>query len=98
MQNKPDQTVPVENQLEAMLADIKPQPTARFYHKMQAAPWVKAAAPDKSRLSRSWKPTARFIWGLVALVFTLMFLAVVFIPSVRAVARQIINSFIFEQS
>jgi len=94
----PHQDVPVEHQIEKMLGEIKPQPTARLSNIMAEAPWVQSVPAEKIRYFRSWKAARKYVWGTVAFILMLLVVSVLFIPSFRAVARQIIYSFIFEPS
>ena len=98
MDNNQKKMIPDEQQIEAMLGQIKPQPSARFYQRMQTAPWTKPAQPARQKSTRRWKSPGRYAWGLAIMLFLLVALSVAFIPSFRAVARQIIYSFIFEPS
>ena len=95
MEKMPFSKVPDENQIEAMLSEIKPMPTPRLESMMRHAPWQKTV-PAGSR--GAWKPTRRLAWGLAGLVLVVLFLSVLFIPSVRGIARQIIYNYLFAPS
>ena len=88
----PNHHIPDEEELEAMLGRIKPKPGTRFSDKMSSAPWFSDALTGETRKRKS---TRRYVWGTFAFVVVLLFLAIVFIPSVRVIARQIIYSFIY---
>ncbi len=98
MDKIPDQNVPEESQIERMLGEIKPQPTTRLDSLMQNAPWIQASEVEKSKAPKVSKPTVRYLWATIGAAALLLLLAVLFIPSIRAIARQIINSFIYAPS
>lgn len=94
MGNSPYQKTPDEFEIEEMLSHIRPQPTLRFYNRMRTAPWLRTIS-SKARTSISyWKPARKYLWGLIALIVIIAVIGVAFIPSVRAIARQIFYSFI----
>ena len=89
---------PDEVQIETMLRQFEPQPTTRFNQKLRHAPWLKSLPNDKVQLNKSIKSRRMLIWGVAGFIFVLALVSISFIPSVRAVARQIINSFVSEPS
>jgi hypothetical protein len=88
------QDAPEEIMIESMLQQYKPQPTARFYRKIQNAPWMTITPNERAGSINSIKPIPRLIWGIVALLLILVIIGISFIPPVRTVARQIFFSFI----
>lgn len=95
MGKQPKPELPDEDQIEALLSQFKPHPSPRFERMMRGAPWIEATSPSTSGASRSWLPRRKYAWAMTAGLLVVFLLAVLFIPSVRAIARQIINSFIF---
>ncbi len=86
--------LPTELMLASMLGQFQPLPTARFYSNIQNTPWMtKDSNVRISSIART-KPFPRLIWGLVVVMLILVFISISFIPSINAIARQIIFSFI----
>jgi hypothetical protein len=94
MEQNPNQNAPDENKIEEMLSHFKPQPTLRFQNKMNTAPWQRLFSDKTSSSITERKPAHRLIWGLIALVLMTGVLGIASIPPIRAIARQIIFSFI----
>jgi hypothetical protein len=94
MNNRSHQKTIDEMKIEEMLSHFKPEPTLRFYNKMSTAPWKISILSSKPGNIPNRKSSHRLIWGLIALLFMIGVLGITFIPSVQAVARQIIYSFI----
>lgn len=90
----PNRDAPDEIQIETMLSRFKPQPTARFYRKMNNAPWSTTTFGERIRSAYPAKPIRRWIWGMAAILLILAVAGLSFIPSVRAIAHQIFYSFI----
>jgi hypothetical protein len=85
-------TTPDEEQLAELLSRFKPVPTDQFYARMNNAPWIKST-PTKNKVSLTIN-SRRLAWGLVIVLVLCLVMGVLFIPSVRVIARQIIYSFI----
>lgn len=83
-----------ENELGSLLSRFKPLPSDRFTNRMLSAPWrMNSTAPVSNTLARKiYSP--RLVWAICLLLFTLLVVASLAIPQVRAIARQIIYSFI----
>ena len=95
MEKTPLTKVPDESQIEAMLSEIKPLPSTRLGSMLRGAPWQKTI---HARKQGTWKPTHRLAWGLAGFVVVALFLSVLFIPSVRGIARQIIYNYLIAPS
>jgi len=95
MEKTPLTEVPDESQIEAMLSEIKPIPSARLESMLRDAPWRKSVPAGRPL---TWKPTRKLAWGLAGFVLILLFLSVLLIPSVRGIARQIIYNYLFAPS
>ncbi len=94
MNTPPKLNVPDENQIEGMLRRFRPEPSPRFHQRMQTAPWQSSRfAPDPNRYIRRLS-SPRLVWGLAIVLVVFLLGAVILIPPVRAIARQIIYSFI----
>ncbi len=88
---------PDETEIEGMLSRIKPQPTARFSRMMKPAPWNRV--PVKNVPSYRASMSERNVtWVLVTLIVMTLTGAILFIPSVKAVANQIFHSFLHAPS
>jgi hypothetical protein len=78
---------PEEKEIERLLAGIKPRPSARFYRKMQSAPWIR---PDQAR--------GRFLGiprlALTAFAVLVLVFALLAFPAVRTTADQIMHFFL----
>jgi hypothetical protein len=83
-----------ENEIDSLLKRFKPQPSQRFYQRMQAAPWqnLMIEQPSSSKVRR--KTRLRLAWSLAILLVIILVSSAILIPPVRAIARQIIYSFI----
>jgi len=90
--------MPDDNQIIELLGRFAPFPSADFNEKMEKAPWMKTASSKKARLFSSNTSTRRWLFGTAVLIALFTFIGLSFSPSIRAVARQIIYSFISEQS
>jgi hypothetical protein len=91
--DKPDYT-----QIERWLSEFKPQSSIRFYTRMKKAPWVKKTFDKRVFLDNDAAPARKMLLGMTLILLILVLIGILFIPSVRAVARQIIYSFIYAPS
>jgi hypothetical protein len=94
----PHPHTPDEIHIIEMLGRFAPNPSAHFNEKMTKAPWIKKGSKGKTRYFSSTKPAHRWFFGIAALMALVVFIGLLISPSIRAVARQIIYSFISEQS
>ena len=94
MKSPPDKNPPDENEIEGLLSRFKPVPSSRFYRRMKAATWRNLTFAPNSVPHARWMPAPRLIWGLAILLMILLAGAIGLIPPIRAIARQIIYSFI----
>ncbi len=94
MDKSPYQNAPTEFEIEEMLSSIRPQPTTRFYNRIRIAPWLRPSSSTVLNSLAYWKPARRLVLGLIVLFLIIAMLGIAFIPSVRAIARQIFYSFI----
>jgi hypothetical protein len=78
--------LPSEEEIEALLSQIKPRPGRRFYQIMQRSPWEKPGFRFPDQLARSLAVTAFIVIVILGVTFT--------IPSVQAAARQLMHYFI----
>jgi hypothetical protein len=92
--NNPEQPESDVSQIEGLLGRFQPQPSPRFYHKMSMAPWMKTSPKEKPGISRDWMPSRRLAWGLAALLLIITLFGFSLYPPLRAIARQIMFSFI----
>jgi hypothetical protein len=95
---KSNSDVPDDLQIIEMLGRFSPTPSVRFYKKMEKAPWMNTGSTEKGRSFPLATFPRRLWWGLAAVIIFFAFIGLSFFPPVRAVARQIIFSFISEQS
>jgi hypothetical protein len=77
---------PSEEQIMALLSQIKPRPSKRFYQKMEHAPWEGRRFWFTHWVLRPLVVTAFIITIVLGATFT--------IPSVKATARQLLNYFL----
>jgi hypothetical protein len=91
---------PEEEQIAAWLADFKPQPSARFYQRMESAPWVKTSrAAKKVKNQPGWiarlsgAPSLRIAAAAAALL-AFIIIGTLASPALRAVAQQLMHFFI----
>jgi hypothetical protein len=89
---------PDDNQIIELLSRFAPVPSARFTEKMENAPWKLKVSQQKQRLFNYSKPKLRGLIGIAIIISILAIISLSFFPSVQAVARQIIYSFISESS
>jgi hypothetical protein len=94
MSPSPNKISPDETEIEGLLSRFKPQPSQRFYQKMKETPWHRKLPDQELPLRVSYKPKRRLLWGLASMIFIFLVIAIMLIPPVRAIARQIIYSFI----
>jgi hypothetical protein len=90
----PEQPELDSSQLEELLNRFQPQPSPRFYHRMSTAPWTKISPQEKINIFRNWKPSRRLVWGMAALLLIITLFGFSLYPPLRAIARQIMFSFI----
>jgi hypothetical protein len=89
-----DDHIPDVDRIETLLGRFKPQPTFRLHQKVASAPWHSSTYP-KAKVFSPRQRTARYLsWGFALLVIILLIGVISFVPPVRAIARQIIFSFI----
>jgi hypothetical protein len=77
---------PSEEEIEALLSQIKPLPGKRFYQRMEHAPWEKRGLRFGAQTLRRLAIAAFLIFVVVSATFT--------IPSVQAAARQLLRFFV----
>jgi hypothetical protein len=94
MDNNPIHNIPDETKIEEMLSQFTPQPTPRFYNMMSAAPWQRRTSFGVPRTSINMKLGLKLFWGLAVLGIVLAIAVIIFIPSVRVTANQIIHLFL----
>lgn len=85
--------IPDINQIEEMLTHFSPQPTNRYYRKMQKKPWLVISQGHKY-LFNSKQPYQKIIWASVISLVVVVLVSATFFPTLRVIARQIIYSFI----
>jgi hypothetical protein len=76
-----------------MLSNFSPQPTSRFYRKMQTAPWLQTNSNHK-KLHISNISARKLIWATIISLVFLVLVSLTFFPTLRVIAKQIIYSFI----
>jgi hypothetical protein len=94
MGNLPQKQTPTESMIESMLGQFQPLPTARFYRKINKSPWMKKGSDSQVSWLVRPRTIPSLVWGLAVVILILAFVGISFIPSVNAIARQIIFSFI----
>jgi hypothetical protein len=88
------QPPPDEERLIALLQGMRPHPTGRYYQRMASAPW-RSAPVSSSRIARIVTYQAsRTLLAVAALIFFLTITMVLAVPSLSAVARQLMRFFI----
>jgi len=95
---QPTPDTPDDIQIIELLGRFAPFPSARFNEKMEQAPWITTTSKEYRRLFSSSTPARRWVLVIAILIALLAFIGLSFSPSIRAVARQIIYSFISERS
>jgi hypothetical protein len=90
---KPNSTPPDDNEIESLLSRFNPQPSTRFYTKVEKAPWM-APSNQRKRLLASNTPVHKWLLGMAVFLLICTMIGISFIPSVRVVGRQIFYSFI----
>ena len=95
MDNYQNQDGPDETIIEEMLRRFSPQPTHHFFRKMSTAPWQRRISHEVSKPSINIKSGHKLIWSLAAIgILVIIFTMILFIPSVRVAASQIIHLFL----
>jgi hypothetical protein len=89
---------PDDTEIEALLRSFLPQPSSRFYSRMEKAPWMKTNSVKRARLLNTNTPVRSWLLGMAVFLIFLVLIGISLFPSVRAVARQIIYSFISSPS
>ena len=86
---------PAESQIEAWFGAFQPRPGRDFYRRMQDAPWAESRMRDQKSTLASWLSGLRARHALIAAIVVLLVLvtATLAIPSLRAVAGQIMLYF-----
>ena len=97
MNSSTRQDIPDEDEIARLLGRFKPNPSSRFQNRMQDAPWQHSRPSRIPRLLNN-KYLPRFVWGVSVLLIILLVGTAIFVPQVRAIARQIIYSFISSPS
>jgi hypothetical protein len=88
------QLPPEEPEIERLLSRYKPRPSEQFYQRMQSAPWEKILSSGVTPAPTIRKLHRPLLWGIAVLIIFLLVGAIVLIPPVRTVARQIFYSFL----
>jgi hypothetical protein len=94
----PHDEAPDDIQIIELLGRFAPVPSARFYEKMGKAPWIKTGSMEKAQLFGTNMPARRILLGISVLISVLVLFGLSFFPPIRAIARQIVYSFISEQA
>jgi hypothetical protein len=89
-----EESIPDLSHIEDLLSKLQPRPTSRYYRKMKNAPWTREVINEQVNLHRAIFSNSRSVWIGIALFIITAIIGISFIPSVRVVARQIIDSFI----
>ncbi len=96
-----NQDQPTETQIAEMLESFQPVPSARFYHRLAAAPWM----GDAHKFKRIFGGLSGFIQNkslriatAVTLVFIIVLGGFLIFPTLQVIASQIFHYFIPEQS
>jgi hypothetical protein len=95
-----NQKPPDEERIAALLAGFKPQPSARFYQRMESAPWMSASREAKNAKSQpgwiarlSGAPGLR-IAAAAAILLAFIIIGTMASPALRTVAQQLMHFFI----
>ncbi len=94
MQNNPDESLPDDVKIEQLLSAFKPKPMKRLNARMISAPWQMQNRTRPSYETKNWLLRWKSAWVLAAFILVLAFLILVFIPSIRVAADQIIHFFL----
>lgn len=87
---------PEEEQISLLLKDFRPEPSQRFYQKMDSMPWMNAAAsptPRRSNLLAGWFASPWRTAAALGLILVFSTMGMLAIPSVQAAAREVFNFF-----
>ncbi len=98
MADHPDQIFPDEGKLEQLFQRFEPHPSPRFYAKMASAPWLNQSPQSNKNAQHGISQNRRLIWAAAALFLVTVILTIVFVPSVRVAADQIIHLFLPQPS
>jgi hypothetical protein len=85
---------PDDSEIETLLGGFAPKPSVKFYSKMKEAPWVKDSSQNKGRYFLLKALSSRRILVISGIFLLIALTSILFFPSVKAVARQIIFSFL----
>lgn len=98
-----NQEPPDEERIASWLARFKPQPSARFYQRMESTPWMKALRIDNNVERRtdwtarlSGAPTLR-VAAAAAFLLAFIIIGTLASPTLRAFAEQLMHFFVPSQ-
>lgn len=80
---------PDESQIERLLADFNPHPSRDFYLKMAGAPWRRSANRERRLRIPAWGTITT-----AAIVLSILLIGTLAMPSLQAVAQQIMHYFV----
>ncbi len=86
--------IPDESQIEAMLSSFSPKPSSRFYNRLITPAWTGALTQSRENIHKRTLIRRRLVFGIAGGLILIGILAISLFPSIRAVARQLITSFI----
>ncbi len=85
---------PGDKIIEDMLGSFAPEPSERFQAMMSSKPWQKQFHNTGLNPAIKQKTSLRLIWAFAILGVLLVFIVIMFVPSVRAAASQIFHLFL----
>lgn len=85
---------PDDADIESLLGGFSPKPSVNFYSRMEKASWVTEITQKKGRYFLTNVPLSRQILVISGFLLFIALISISFFPSVRAMARQIIFSFL----
>jgi hypothetical protein len=94
MTTPPRPEISDENDIEGLLGRFKPQPSLRFHQRMASAPWRASRSSSLLKIFATNRNTSKLAWTFSALLLILLIGTTLFVPQFRAIARQIIYSFL----
>jgi hypothetical protein len=84
---------PDESQVERLLAGFNPHPSRGFYQKIEATPWRRAVKRERRLRIPAWGAIAT-----ATVVVSILLIGILAIPSLQAVAQQIMHYFMPAQA
>lgn len=91
-------SIPDDGEIEIILSGFNPKPSQIFYSRIEKTPWRQKSSRLYLSRYNSLVPMRSWLLGIAAMMIVIFLVSLAFIPSVRAVARQVFYSFISSSS